>query len=195
MPPAVARPNILVDPGFLWVAPLGTAEPTPTVTGGKFTDAIPVAWIPLGATEEGSTFSYSTNVEPVMVAEYFDPIQYYTTERTGSIAFSLANWTLSNYRRAMNGGVAALTPTGTTGSELTSLEPVSVGNETRAMILWQSTDDTVRLLARQCMQGGEVSSAFQKAPSKALIPCTFNLEIPANGAQPWKMWAAGTSRV
>ena len=195
MPPTVARPSLLVDPGFLWIAPLGTAEPTPTVTGSKFTDTIPAAWLPFGATMEGTTFSYNTSVEPVMVAEYFDPIAYYTTERSGNIAFNLANFGLSNYRRALNGGVAALTPTGTTGQELTVLEPPTPGTETRAMILWQSTDDTVRILCRQTIQGGEVSSAFQKAPSTAGIPCTFNLEIPTNGSQPWKMWGAGTARV
>jgi hypothetical protein len=48
----------------------------PDVPPGKFTDALPVAWIPLGATTEGSTFSYSTSVEAIRVAEYFDPIKY-----------------------------------------------------------------------------------------------------------------------
>ena len=108
MPPAVTSPNILVDPGFLWVAPVGTADPTNTVAGSVFTDAIPVAWLPLGATTEGSTFSYSTSVEPIRVAELFDPVRYATTERGGSISFNLASYTLSNYRRALNGGIAAM---------------------------------------------------------------------------------------
>src|SRR5690349_20502106 len=105
------------------MAPIGTAEPTPTVATSKFTDALPVAWLPLGATSEGSTFSYSSSVEPVTVAEFFDPIRHSTTGRSGSIAFNLANWTLSNYRRALNGGVAALTSTGGDAAELTSVEP------------------------------------------------------------------------
>lgn len=194
MPPAVARPNILTDPGFLWGAPLGTAAPTNTVTAGKFSDAIPVAWIPFGATTEGSTFSYGSTVEPIRVAEFFDPIQYATTERAGSIAFNLANFTLSNYKRAMNGGIAAITPTGSVGSELSVVEPVEPGAEVRIMLLWESTDATVRLLLRQVLQGGEVSTAFQKAPSLAAIPCTFNIEIPTSG-KPWSMWGAGTTRV
>lgn len=195
MPPAVARPNILVDPGFLWLSPLGTAAPANTVTAGKFSDTVAAAWLPLGATTEGSTFSYSTSVEPVRVAEMFDPVAYFTTERSGNIAFNLAHWTLSNYRRALNGGIAALTPTGTSGSELTTLEPPDPGAEVRAMILWESTDSTVRLMMRQTIQGGEISSAFQKAPSVAAIPCTFNLEVPAGGAKPWILWGAGTGRV
>lgn len=195
MPPAVAAPVLLTDPGFLWIAPLGTADPTNTVAGSVFTDAIPVAWIPFGATTEGSTFSYNTTVEPIRVAELFDPVKYSTTERGGSIAFNLASWTLSNYRRALNGGVAALTATSGTGATaLYTVSPPAPGTETRAMVLWESTDSTVRILVRQALQGGEISSAFQKAPSIAAIPCTYNMEIPTGGTSPWTMWSAGASR-
>lgn len=193
--PSSVPVNVLSDPGYLWMAPIGTAEPTPTVVASKFSDVIPVAWIPLGATTDGSTFSYSTSIEAVRVAEYFDPIKYSTTERNGSIAFNLANYTLSNWKRALNGGVAALTSTGTAGTELTSYEPPAAGSEVRSMLLWESTDSTVRILIRQGIQGGEISSAFQKAPSIAAIPCTFNMEIPSSGVQPFKMWGAGTARV
>jgi hypothetical protein len=190
----VPKPAILTNPGYLWLAPLGTAEPTNTVTAGKFADAIAAAYIPLGATMEGSSFSYATEVEPIEVEEFFDPISYETTSRTGQVAFALANFTLSNYRRALNGGVAALTSTGTTGQELTTLNPPTPGNEVRAMLLWESTDSTVRLLCRQVMQGGEIATDFKKAPNKAVIPCTFNLEVPATG-QPWTMWGSGLTRV
>lgn len=195
MPPAVAVPKILTNPGFLWLAPLGTTEPANTVAGGVFTDTIPVAFLPLGATTEGSSFRYATTVEPIRVAELFDPIQFETTAREGSMAFALADWTLSNYRRALNGGVAALTPTGTSGAELTTLEPPDPGEETRAMLLWESTDSTLRILLRQCLQGGEIQSEFKKAPDIAAIPCTFNMEVPTTGAKPFAMWAAGTDRV
>lgn len=195
MPPApVAVPNILVDPGYLFIAPPAATLPANTVAGGVFTDAWPTVFLPLGATEAGSKFSYSSEVEPITVAEFFDPIKYATIGRSGSIAFNLANWTLSNYRRALNGGVAALVPTGTAGSELTTLNPPTPGAEARAMIGWESLDNTVRLVCHQTLQGGEVTSAFQKAPGMALIPCTFNLEVPSGG-QPWTMWAAGTKRV
>ena len=195
MPPVVAKPTILTDPGFLWAAPLGTAEPTATVTASKLSDTIPVAWIPLGATTEGTTFTYSSSVEAITVAEFLDPIQYATTERSGSLSFSLADYTLSNLNRAMNGGVAKLTATGTGGSELTSLEPVNPGSEVRAMFLWQSTDDSLRILIRQGIQGGEMSSTFAKAPSFASIPYTINMEIPTGGTKPWKIWGAGATRV
>jgi hypothetical protein len=194
-PASFSAPKILSDPGYLWLAPLGTAEPTPTVVGSVFTDVAPVAWIPLGATVEGTTLSYSTSVEAVRVAEFFDPIKYATTERTGSITFALANWTASNAKRAMNGGVAALTPTGSAGAELTTFTPPAPGSEVRSMVLWESTDATVRVLVYQALQGGDVSMQFQTAPAYAGIPFPMNMEIPAGGTAPFKIWTAGLSRV
>lgn len=194
MPPTVSTPKILIDPGFLWIAPLATTAPTNTVAGSVFTDSIDSAWLPLGATTEGSEFRNASTVEAIRVAELFDPVMYVTTERESSIAFALADWTLSNYNRAMNGGVAALTATtGTGATALYTVEPPDPGDEVRCMLLWESTDSTVRLMARQCLQGGEVTTSFKKAPDNAAIPCTFNLEVP-DGAKAWTLWSAGEDR-
>jgi hypothetical protein len=194
-PAAVATPTLLTDPGYLFIAPLLSAVPTNTVAGSVFTDAWAAAWLPLGATENGTTFTYSSTVEAISVAEFFDPIKYVTTGRAGSIAFNLANFSLTNYRRALNGGTAALTPTSGTGATaLSTLEPGAPGSETRVMIGWESLDNTVRIIAHQTIQGGEVTSAFQKAPAVAMIPCTFNFEVPASG-KPFSMYGAGTARL
>jgi hypothetical protein len=195
MPPVVATPSILTDPGFLWAAPIGSSDPTNTVTGSKFTDTVPVAWVPLGATSEGSTFNYSSTVEPVRVAELYDPIAYFTTERSGNIAFNLASYTLSNFNRAVNGGVAPLTPTGSGATSLTTFEPPDPGEEVRCMILWESTDATVRIRLKRVINGSEVSMAFQKAPSFATIPFQFQMEIPQGTSKPFTVWGAGTGRV
>lgn len=195
MPPAaVAVPNVLTDPGYLFIAPLASTVPTNTVAGSVFTDSWDAVWLPLGATEAGSEFSYSSEVEPIEVAEFFDPIQYATTSRSGTIAFNLASFGASNYRRAMNGGVTALAASSGSGATaLYTVEPPDPGDEVRCMIGWESLDNTVRLVCYQTIQGGEVTSAFNKAPDKALIPCTFNLEVPSSGT-PWSMWFAGSAR-
>ncbi len=188
--PTTAVPQVLTDPGYLFAAPLASALPANTVAASKYTDVWPAAWIPLGATTEGSTFSYSTSVEPIMVAEFFDPIKYATTERSGNIAFNLADFTLKNYKLALNGGLGAIAPTAGTGVTASyDYEPVAPGNEVRVMVGWESTDGTMRLVLRQTIQGGEVSSAFQKAPSIAAIPCTFNMEIPVAASSPFK-WSS-----
>lgn len=193
-PSAVVKPNLLTDPGYLFIAPLASTVPVNTVAGSVFTDSWDAAWLPLGATEEGSTFAYTTEVEPVTVAEFFDPIKYATTGRSGSIAFNLANFGLSNYRRALNGGVTALTATSGTGATaLYTVTPPTPGSEVRCMVGWESLDNTVRLVAYQTIQGGEISSAFAKAPAFTTIPCTFNFEVPTSGL-PFSMWGAGATR-
>lgn len=191
--PSTAVPQILTDPGYLFWAPLLSAEPTNTVVGSKFTDAWPVAWISLGATEDGSAFTYETTVEPITVAEFFDPIRYSTTERAGNFAFNLADYTLNNLKRAFNGGTLA-TVSGAGATLLSSLVPPTPGNEVRAMIGWESLDNTMRTICYQTINSGSITNAYRKAPAFAVIPCTFNFEVPAAG-NPWKMYSAGTARV
>lgn len=192
MPATTATPNLLQEPGYLHWAPLGTALPTHTVAGSKFTDTWPAAWINLGATEDGSTFKSETKVEPVKVAEFFDPIKYVTTERSGSFSAALASYTFSNLAKAMN-GAANVIVSGTGATQLNKLTPPAPGSEVRCMIGWESLDATLRIVAYQTFQGGAVASDFKKAPAKALIAVEFMFEVPTSGV-PFEMWSAGTAR-
>lgn len=191
--PTTATPTILTDPGYLFWAPLLSAEPTNTVVGSKFTDAWPGAWLSLGATESGSDFTYETKLEAISVAEFFDPIRWSTTERTGKFAFALANYTLTNWLRALNGGTLALNISGGGSTALNSYIPPAPGTEVRAMLGWESLDSTMRIIVYQGVQGGAVKTSFDKAPKFATIPCEFNFEIPATG-NPFKFYTAGVSR-
>lgn len=194
-PSAVATPLLLTDPGYLFGAPLGTAEPTNTVAGSVFTDAWAAAWLPLGATVDGSTLAYQINIEAVEVAEFFDPIKFVTTSRQGSFAFAMADWDLHSLKRAFNGGMGAITPTSGTGATaLSVVEAPNPGAELRIMLGWESLDNTVRVIMRQCIQGGEVSTQFQKAPAFGAVPATFSFEVPA-AAKPFSVYAAGTARL
>lgn len=190
--PTTPTPNVLTDPGYLFWSPLGTAEPTNTVTASKFSDAWGVAWIPLGATEEGSTFANSISVEPIAVAEFFDPIKYATTERTGNFAFALADITLANIKRAFNGGALSVV-SGTGATQLNKYEPPNPGEEVRCMLGWESLDNTMRIIVRQTINAAEIGMAFQKAPAKATLACQFNFEKPVS-AQPWAIYTAGAAR-
>jgi hypothetical protein len=193
MPPAaVATPNLLVDPGWLFWAPLGTALPTNTVTASVFSDAWAGAWLPLGATVEGSTLSYESSVESMSVAEIFDPVKYATVSRSGSLAFALANWSLSNLKRALNG--PALTVTGSGATTLSTLVLPTPGNEVRAMLGWESQDSTVRVIVYQALSSGTIEMAFQKAPDFAQIPFEFSMELPSGQTQPFAVFGAGVNR-
>lgn len=191
-------PNLLQDPGYLLIAPLLSTLPVNTVAGGVFTDAWDTAWLQLGATEDGSEFSDSSTVTPIHVAELVDPVTYRTTDRASSFAFSLASWTLSNWRRARNGGAAALTAvSGSGATALYQFSPPAPGAEIRVMIGWESLDHTARLIVPQALSGGDVKTAFKKAPAVAAIPCQFNAELPLSGSLaglPYQFSTAGSAR-
>jgi hypothetical protein len=190
--PAVATPLLATDPGFLFWAPLGTAEPTHAVTASVFSDVWAAAWIRLGATEEGHAFNWQTSYDPVTVAELLDPIKYVTTGRNGSVAFALADFHANNVKRALNGGT--LTSTGTAATTMTTYTPPAQGAERRCMIGWESTDGTERLIAYQCINTGQVSIQRRKGSANAALPVEFQLEVPTSGL-PFKYLTAGVARL
>jgi len=195
---SILPPNLLQDPGFVMVAPPGSTLPTNTVAASVYTDAWDAAWLPLGATEDGSEFTDSETVTPIYVAELLNPVQYRVTEQKTEFALAMANVTLSNYKRARNGGAAALSPTAGTGATASyDFSPPAAGSEVRLMIGWESLDHTMRLILPQVICGGEVKMAFKKAPANASIPVTFSAELPLSGplaGLPYKMSAAGATR-
>lgn len=192
MPSAVVPVNALaLGPGYLYYAPLLTALPTNTVVGSVFTDVWPVAWLLLGATDKGSEFQYELATDNVEVAEYLDAVSYVSTGRVTGMAFDLANIHATNMKRAANGGT--LTVTGAAGTTLTEFSPPDVGQETRAMIGWESQDNTERLVGFQAFQTGKIAVARRKGSDKATLPLEYRFEKPASGP-PFKYWTAGLVR-
>jgi hypothetical protein len=188
----VATPLLATDPGFLFWAPLGTAEPTHAVTGSVFSDAWPVAWVRLGATEEGHAFNWQTSFDPIPVAELLDPVKYATTGRSGSLAFALTDFHMNNVKRALNGGT--IVTTGSTTTTMSTYTPPAIGQEVRCLIGWESQDGTERLIGYQCINTGQVSITRRKGADKATLPLEFSLEIPSGG-QPFKYLTAGVARL
>lgn len=179
--------KVKLGPGTLYVAELGTSEPT-SISG-----AWGAGWGQLGYTDAGSQFDYATTNDPVEVEEELFPIRYTPTGATGSLTFALAEQTANNLLIALNAGVTADRAANTTG-DITDgvwVEPPSLGTEKRVMLGWDSLDYNQngeafgRIVARQCLQQGSLSIIRRKGNNKALYACTFNLEKPA-GVQPFR---------
>lgn len=190
--PTQPAPSILTDPGYLFWAPLGTAVPTMTVAGSKFTDTWPTGWVVIGPTLDGHEFSYQLNLQDVYVAEFFDPVLWAPTTRKGSIAMSLASVTLTNISRAFNTGAPTIV-SGTGATQLNKLSPPTPTTIVRAMLGWESLDSTARIVMYQTINGGEVKIELKRAPTLAGIPCMFNFELPASTPM-FDTWTAGASR-
>lgn len=188
---ALAAPQLLTDPGFLYWAPMGSTLPTGVSTASAFTDTWPVAWVPLGMTESGTDIDITMTTSPITGAEVIEPIAYRTTDRTGMITFNLMSVTATNLARAFNG--AATTVTGTAGSTVTQLDPPVVGQEIRAMLGFESLDSTFRFVGFQCFNSGDIKMSFNKAPKTTGVPFKAMLEKPAT-TLPWRAWTAGMAR-
>lgn len=193
--PTVATPYLMMDPGFLWHAPANTLFPTGggTASGSVFTDSPSVTFYEIGATEAGYTFSYSQSIEAINVAEFADPVKWRTTARQGSMAFNMADYTLKNLQRAMNGGTLS-TVSGSGATLISKWVPPVVGNETRAALLWQSFDGTMRIFMYQTVQVNEMETAFKRAPDIAVLPCEFRFEIDVSG-NIFEVYTAGPTRL
>ncbi len=178
----MGNPNAVeVGPGLLYVAPIGTAEPaSPTAV-------LPSAWFPIGYTDTGHTFTSSTTVEPIEVAEELDPIRNVATRRDVMVEFSMAEIDTSHLSIAFNGGTIS-SPSG----GFVSFEPPDLGDEERLMMFWRNDDQSRGVLWRRVLQSGSIAIPQQKAPAKAVIPVQFKLEKPLDGSKLFKAWGLDT---
>jgi hypothetical protein len=188
------KPIYSIGAGYLLGAPIGTSEPTSTVSGGVFTDSWPVGWFLFGATDTGNVFNYQVNVEAVDSAEFFDPLAYETESRAGRLEAALISIVASNMAYALNGGTKTTTGSGATLK--TVVKPPAAGAETRLMLGWESRDSKERYVIRQAFQGGEIGVNRGKgAGNKTKIPTTWNFEMPDTGLDPFDHIFAGTRAV
>jgi hypothetical protein len=190
-----ATPLLLKEPGFLFHAPLASTEPTNAAAGSTYdADVWAAAWIPWGPTMEGSVFSNTQNVEPIRVAELFDAVAYSVTEVTTTLAFAVSNYTLHNLRRAMNSPTSQVSTVSGTGATLSSkLDPPDPTAIVRCMIGWESLDHTMRMIGRQCINGGELSSSFGRGTA-ASIATVWNFERPS-ASTAFSFYGAGVARL
>lgn len=183
--------NIKIGPGTLYAAPLGTTEPI-SVTG-----AWPSGWTPLGFTDQGSSFAFGPAVSPVEVEELFWPVSQAVTSYSGKMSFVLAETTRQNLQFALNAGIGSSIDAASEGTNVDGsqwAEPPAQGAEVRVMLGWDSipeagttsTDPYNRIIIRQCIQTGMVTTTHRKGNNKTMYACEFALEFPKTGLQPFR---------
>lgn len=165
--------NVKVGPGLLYIAAAQTTEiSTPT-------SSIPSAWTAIGYTEDGSEFTVDPTFEEIEVAEELDPIRVVATKRVATVKFEMAEISVTNLQRALNGGTTSSV------SGYTRFVPPDLGAETRKALYWRADDGTEQLTVFRVLQVGTVTIPRKKAPAKAKIPVEFKIEIPTDGTDPW----------
>lgn len=191
MPVGAVNPlAIKTGPGKIYYAPLATAIPTFTAASSKVTGTW-TSWVAVGSTDEGLTYNESTDTENITVAESLYPVSVVTTGKSGTISFSMAEVSSSNWKLAANGGT--VTPTGATTTLLHTYIPPLVGQEVRVMMGFHSYDDTEVIIWPQVFNSGGFETPRSTVAAKAVLPVTFSVELPdpAVLTTPYKRWVSG----
>jgi hypothetical protein len=190
---AVAAINPLkfkTGPGLIRYAPLGTALPTFTAAASKVT-ASWTSWVAVGSTDEGLTYSESTDTDNVTAAESAYPVKIVTTGKAGTAAFAMNEIDDLNWKLACNGGT--ITTTGASVTKLNKFIPPLVGAEVRVMLAFESADQDEVIIWPQVFNSGGFETARSTLAAKHMLPVSFGVELPdpAVMTTPYTRWTSG----
>lgn len=201
--------------GKLFVAPLGTITSAyaPVSTGSKFvlgTSATNVpgstAWLPLGYTAEGHTFTQSVDTDDDTAAESLYPVATPVTGKTARWAVTLKTVNLTTLRVALNAFDASSTVvTNVSGSggqvpgvsTVVKVKPPVAGSEVRCQFLWINNDDDDVIVGYRALNVGDFERAFKKGAEGQDVPLEFNLELPETtiSTTPYDEYLTGASYI
>lgn len=168
--------NVTLGPGWLYMAPLGTSEPTDS------TSALPSAWLDLGYTEDGSDMTIGRTNDKVMVAETNFPVKVINSEQSVRLKARLAEPTLRNLTAALGQGAAGSnTATSIELSEtLTGIMLIHDSNPSGSLTTNR------RKIFRECYPIGDLSSGFKKGNNKTTLDVEFEAVLPSGQTSPIK---------
>jgi hypothetical protein len=180
MPTFVVPKGFLAKgPGTLFYADPGTAFPDYTVASSVFSVNTWTGWTQWGITKEGSEWTIDVSQDPIQAAEYLDDIDQASTGRVVSAKFEVMNMTAALMVRALNRPNPTTVGSGTT--KRTTVKMPALGAEQFAMIGWQSTDDTERIVGPNVMQIGSMTVNRKKGADVATMTLEFKLFPDATG--------------
>lgn len=184
--------QIKAGPGRIYYAPLGTALPTIAATASTYSAVTWTSWVEVGSTDEGLTYSESTDTDDIRVAESLYAVRTVTTGKTASVAFSLAQVSDLNWQLVSNGGT--ITTTGATTTKSNKFVPPLAGSEVRKMLGFISLDSDEIIIWPQVFNSGGFETPRAGFSAKHVLPATFSVELPdstVNAGLPYVRYTAG----
>lgn len=165
--------EIIVAPsGTVFVAPLGTAEPTTEAT------ALNAAFKPLGLIEPaGATFTDGTTKGYVDAWQRFQHVKTLILSKDTQVSFGLLQWNNATLRLAFGGVVTQPT----TGHFKFEPGDPADGADERCMILgWSDETSDYRLVMPRVTLAAAVNTSFVRSAA-ATLPMTFDILGPETG--------------
>lgn len=180
-------------PGIILLAELGSTLPTHAVASSVFTNSWDAAWIPVGYTDDGIGFDFTTSTTDIESAEELEEIAKVETKRSVSVKFSMMQDNKFNLRVAMAGGTWTVV-SGSGATQLSKYSPPILGGGKSFMLGWISTAANEVVIAYQVRQVGSLSMSRKKVGTKYVLACDFSVEKPSPSVSTdrWNKYVAGT---
>lgn len=176
--------NVTLGPGWLYMAPLGTTEPT------SATAALPSAWLDLGYTEDGHDITVGRTNDKILVAETTWPVRVLNTELDFRIKSRLAEPTARNLVAALGNGAAG-SNTATSVEPSTTLTGIMLVHDSNAS---GDLATNRRIVMREVYPVGDLTIPLKKAPNKTTLDVEFQAVLPSGQTSPVAfLKPAGTS--
>lgn len=169
--------EVIVGPGNVWIAPVGTAFP------GVAEDPTG-EWTSLGRTEGGVTIRHIEETEEITVDQSFLPVKEVVTRRAEEIEFALAEITLERYAKLL-GDVTITTQAAGAGTPGYKSMPLQASQNIAryAMLIRVPSpymDANMQYEYAAVSPMGEKEIAYQKGEKSTLSTTWKALEDPSN---------------
>ncbi len=181
--------NLTMGVGYLYRAPLGTAEPADNTA--HVAPAAP--WVDLGFTDDGITLTEEADWETLTVDQVLDDVDARLTGRRVTVETALAEPTLDAWKAAINDratlATVAAAGAGTTAAQTLTPGDSNMSSPTRCMIILDGFAPggfARRLLMRRVLQIENIEHASSKT-DKGLITVKFQSFYVSSSVRPYKI--------
>lgn len=180
---SVTVSNFLQGPAELYAGAFGAAEPAESAVNSTPAAS---AWTDMGGTSGGARLNVALTYSELAVDQLVDSPGRRLTKRDFNIATSLAEVTLDNLDRALNGG------TSSSGSGWEAWEPNSDSAATQpnyfAVLLhgWAPAGNRRQVVGRKMLNIANLEAAYQK-DGQTLIPVDFAGHYVSASIKPFRI--------
>lgn len=181
--------NLVQGPAVIYYGEFGATEPADSAVGSAPSSG---TWTDLGATDEGVNLNIGREFSELTVDQVLYVVATQPTKIDPQIKTNLAEATLDNLKKAMNGGTIV------TSSGWSSLDPdITEANFQPtyfALIVdgWApGSAKRRRVIARKCLSIDPIESAWKK-DGKFMYPVAFRIHYVSSSTKPFHVVDATT---
>ena len=178
--------NLIQGTGYLYWAPLGTSEPADTaITSEPSGD-----WVNLGFTKEGVELQTTQEFSELEVDQLVFTAERRLMKVEYKIVTNLAEATLDNFKRALNGGTVTDVDADTGTPGYSKFEPLTDPTDVDyGMLIFDGLAPSGfprRVIVRKALQVGDVNAKYAK-DGQLVFPVEFAAHYVSSSVKPFKI--------